>query len=209
MISLSVGAVKQVMCWASLSCMLRSATLLNTGYSTCASCVLKFSSARLVMMNKTTLISEMQKFHFGSKIFCSDGEDGILVYVIFDPTTRRMTHIGVKQGRLFGKTVHLPFDSVVDATGDGVTLNVKRADVTVASGVEVSGALLDSKSVVERERYDNRGILMLVAVHPQSAELAYIVAHHVRPGQDTMFLPSYVTALAIGWVTVTIPDAVL
>jgi len=54
-------------------------------------------------MIKTTLISEMLKFHFGRKIFCADGEDGVLVHVIFDPATRRMTHIGVKQGRLLEK----------------------------------------------------------------------------------------------------------
>ena len=48
-------------------------------------------------MNKTILISEMLKFHFGSKIFCSDGEGGVLVQVIFDPATRSMTHMGVKQ----------------------------------------------------------------------------------------------------------------
>ena len=35
-------------------------------------------------MNKTNLISEMLKFHFGSKIFCSDGDGGVLTQVIFD-----------------------------------------------------------------------------------------------------------------------------
>src|SRR5689334_9480163 len=79
-------------------------------------------------MNKSTLISEMLKFHFGSKIFCFDGDDGVLVEVIIDPSTRNITHVGVKQGRLFGKTVHLPFNDVVSATGDGVTLSVKLAD---------------------------------------------------------------------------------
>ncbi len=99
-------------------------------------------------MNRTTLISEMLKFHFGSKIFCSDGEDGIMVQVIFDATTRRMTHVGVKQGRFFGKTVYFPFASVVSATGDGVTLSVKRADVAAAKSEEPGGVILDNKSVV-------------------------------------------------------------
>ena len=80
-------------------------------------------------MNRTTLISEMQKFHFGSKVFCSDGEDGTLAHVIFDPKTRKISYIGVKQGRLFRKTVHLPFENIVSATGDGVTLNVRLADL--------------------------------------------------------------------------------
>jgi hypothetical protein len=72
------------------------------------------------LMNKTILISEMLKFHFGSKIFCSDGEGGVLVQVIFDPATRSMTHMGVKQGRLFGKSVYLPFDSILAASGVGI-----------------------------------------------------------------------------------------
>src|SRR5258708_40360759 len=98
-------------------------------------------------MIKTTLISEMLKFHFGRKIFCSDGEDGVLVHVIFGPATPRMTHIGVKQGRLFGKAVHLPFDSVVSASGDGVTLRVKRADVAASTGEEQWWALVDNRRV--------------------------------------------------------------
>lgn len=157
-------------------------------------------------MQKTTLISEMLKFHFGNKIFCSDGEDGVLAYVIFDPATRRMTHIGVKQGRLFGKTVTLPFDSVVSATGDGVTLRVKRADVAAAKEEGQGGAKLDHKSIVENAASAAKGSLMLSAVHPENGELAYIVAHDLRPGQDTLLQQEYVTTLAADRVTITIPD---
>src|SRR5712692_7985114 len=99
-------------------------------------------------MNKATLISEMQKFHLGSKIFYSDGEEGILTHIILDPSTCRMTSIGIKQSRLFGKTLYLPFDTVVKASGDGVTLRVKRAELAAASSEPTGGALLDSKSMV-------------------------------------------------------------
>jgi osmotically-inducible protein OsmY len=157
-------------------------------------------------MQKTTLFSEMLKFHFGNKIFCSDGEDGVLAYVIFDPATRHMTHIGVKQGRLFGKTVTLPFDSVVSATGDGVTLRVKRADVAAAKEEGQGGAKLDHKSIVENAASAAKGSLMLSAVHPENGELAYIVAHDLRPGQDALLQQEYVTSLAADKVTVTIPD---
>ncbi len=160
-------------------------------------------------MKKATLISEMQKFHFGSRIFCSDGEDGVLAQLIFDPAAHRMTHIGVRHGRLFGKTVYLPFDTVVDATGDGVTLRIKRADVFAASSTAVGGVLLDNKSVVERPGSADKGTLMLVAVHPRNGELAYLVVHHLRPGQDIMLMQEFVTALANEHLTVTIPDAVL
>lgn len=160
-------------------------------------------------MQQTALISEMLKFHFSSKIFCSDGEDGILAQVIFNPATRRLTHIGTRQNRLFGKTVYFPFENVVNATGEGVTLTVKRADVATASRTEAGGAVLDGKSVVELANAAHKGTLMLVAVHPESGELAYLVAHHVRPGQDSLFLASYVTALATGQVMVNIAEATL
>jgi osmotically-inducible protein OsmY len=159
-------------------------------------------------MDRTTLISEMQKFHFGRKVFCSDGEEGTLTHVGFDPTTRCMTHIGVKQGRLFGKTVYLPFGTVVSATGEGVTLRITGAELA-ASKAEPSGALLDGKSSVEREGATGRGTILLMAVRPESGELAYLVVHHLRPGQDTLLLTQFVTKLETGRVLVSIPDATL
>ena len=160
-------------------------------------------------MSKTTLISEMQKFHFGSKVFFADGEDGILLHVIFDPATRRLTHISVKQGRFFGKIVHLPYGTVEDATGDGVTLSINRDDVATVSSVNVEGALLDNKSVVENTAFTARGTLMMVAVYPENGELAYLVVHHLRPGQNTLLRQNFVTDIGTGYIKVNIPDTSL
>jgi osmotically-inducible protein OsmY len=160
-------------------------------------------------MSKATPISELQKFHFGSKIFCSDGEEGILAHVIFDPGTCCMTHIGVKQGRFFGKTVELPFDAVVSATGEGVTLSVKRADVVAAPTTRANGALLDSKTIVDRAQAPGKGTLKLVGVHPENGELAYLVAHHLRPGHDALLGEEFVSTLENEHVTISIPDETL
>ncbi len=160
-------------------------------------------------MSKTTLISEMYKFHFGSKILFSDGEDGVLLYVIFDPATGRLTHIGVRQGRLFGKTVQLPYDTVVNATGDGVALRINRADAAAASSVNAKGAILDNKSVVENTATSARGTLMMVAVHPENGELAYLVVHHLRPGQNTLVRQNFVVDIATDYVKVNIPETIL
>ncbi len=160
-------------------------------------------------MSKATHISEMVKFHFGSAIFCTDGESGILAHVIFDAETRRMTHIGVKQGRFFGRVAHVPFESVIKATGEGVTLNVKRAEVA-APGSDVSGGVpFDNKSSVERTGSAAKGTLKLVATQPVSGELAYIVAHNLRAGQDAFLHAEYVNALAKDHITVTISDDAL
>jgi hypothetical protein len=158
-------------------------------------------------MDNTSSISEMQKFHFGSKISCTDGEDGILASVIFDPSSRRMTSIGVKQGRLFGKTTYLPFSSIVDATGEGITLRITRSELAAASKTEPEGARLDNKSVVEREGATGRGTLLLTAVQPESGQLAYIVAHQLRPGQYTLIRQDLITRIETGHVYVSISDA--
>ena len=159
-------------------------------------------------MEKSTLISEMQKFQFGRKIFCSDGEEGVLTHVGFDPATRRMISIGVRQGYFFGKTIHLPYGTVVDATGDGITLNITREELA-AGKAQSDGALLDAKSVVQQADSSAKGLLLLIAVHPESRELAYGVAHHLRPGQNTLVQQQYVTALEPGRILVSIPEATL
>jgi osmotically-inducible protein OsmY len=157
-------------------------------------------------MSKAALISEMQKFRFGSKVICSDGEYGTLAQVVFDSSTRCMTHINVKQGRLFGKTVLLPFDTITGATSDGIALRIASEDVEAASHAagEVKGALLSNKSAVERAGTASKGTLVLVAVQPGSGELAYLVAHHLLPGQDTLVRAEFVTALATEHVTVSV-----
>jgi len=157
-------------------------------------------------MSRTTLISEMMKFHFGSKVFCSDAEGGVLVHVVFDPATCRLTHLGVKQGRFFGKIAHLPFDTIVSATGNGISLRVKRADLAAAGSEELGGVTFDEKSAVENVSSAAKGSLMLIAVHPENGELAYIVAHDLRPGQNTLLQEDFITSLAADKVTVTIPE---
>ena len=157
-------------------------------------------------MNKTMLISEMLKFHFGNKIFCSDGDGGVLAQVLFDPATHSMAYIGVKQGRLFGKNVYLPFDSLLSATGEGITLRVKRSDLDTATSQVPGYATLTSKSVVENTKSAAKGSLLLVAVHPTTGELAYIVAHDLRSGPDTLLQETYITKLETGRIIVSIDE---
>ncbi|MFL5694052.1 MAG: BON domain-containing protein [Ktedonobacteraceae bacterium] len=160
-------------------------------------------------MSKTSLISEMLKFHFGNRVVYADGEEGYLAYVIFDPTTRQMTHIGVKQGRFFGKTTHFPFAAVARSTREGVFLNVKRADAAAVASAEVQGAIFDQKTSVENTSTGARGTLMLIAVHPENAELAYLAVHNLRPGQDTFLPQTYVIGLETGLITIAVPEAKL
>ena len=166
-------------------------------------------------MSNILSISEMQKFHFGSKILCSDGEDGFLAQVVFDAATRKMTHLGVRQRRLFGHTVFVSLESVVSATGEGIKIRARRADLATIGGVEVTATdtVLDEKTMVENIENAgsaaSKGRLMLIALHPESWELSYLVVHELRPGQDTLLQGKYVTEISAGQIKVHVEDAVL
>lgn len=151
------------------------------------------------------MISAMLKLHFGSKVFCTDGQHGILAHVLFDATTRCLTHLAIKQGRLFGKTVYLPFTMVKQATGEGIRLTCTLAEFLGAATTEVPGILLDPRTTVKG--ITGTGTLVLVAVQPESGKLAYIVARNLVPGRATLLREQYVDALNPGQVSVT-ADAV-
>ena len=160
-------------------------------------------------MSKATRISEMAKFHFGNTIFCSDGEGGTLENVTFEAGARRMTHIGAKQGRFFSKMGYLPFESVIRATGEGVTVRAGRAELAATSHAPSEGVSFDNKSVVERAGSSTKGTLRLVATQPESGELAYIVARNLRAGQDTLLRAEYVASMEKDRITVSISDEAL
>lgn len=156
-------------------------------------------------MGKNALISTMLKFHFGNTVFCSDGQGGTLAYVLFEASTRRMTHIAVRRGRLFGKTAYLPFETVTMATGDGIWLNCTLAQLAASPDSEGPGVSLHPRTVVKGDA--GSGTLAMVAVQPGSGELAYIVARNLLPGRDTLLREQYITALDPGQITVSIDAA--
>jgi len=160
-------------------------------------------------MERATRISEMQKFHFGGKIRCVDGEAGNLAHVVFDAATRCLTHLGVKRGPLFGKTVDLPYDTVFKATGEGVTLYLMLAELEAVHEGAVGGGVLDRRSRVARTGSEDEGTVLQIAVHPENATLAYLVVHHLRPGQDTLLREQYVKTIAPQCIEVDVPEATL
>jgi osmotically-inducible protein OsmY len=163
-------------------------------------------------MQDVASISAMQQCHFGRRIRCSDGEAGLLTQVVFDSASRRMTALGVRLGHVFGRSVYVSFATVVPVTGGGITLSISRADLAASRKEVPAGALLDSKSVVETDNTSGtaaRGAIHLIAVHPESGELAYLIAHHIRPRQDTFLRGEYVTQIEAGHVDVSLPEATL
>ena len=154
-------------------------------------------------------ISAMHKFRLGTKIVCSDGEEGALTSIGFDGAYQYPLAIGIHIGHLFGKTVYVPFAHVVDATASSVTLDITREQLLEGSKEAPDIAWLDSRSVVVNADTAARGTLMLVAVYPDSSELSYIVTHHLRPGQDTLLREDVVTKIELGQITVSLPDATL
>ena len=153
-------------------------------------------------MGKNARISEMLKFHFGSAVFCIDGQGGALTRVLFDAPTRRMTHLAVKQGRFFGKTVYVPFEMVTTASGDGIWLNCTLAQLAEFPESEGPGVSLDPRTEVKGGV--RSGTLVFAAVQPESGELAYIVARNLLPGRDMLLRERFVTSLGPGPIAVSI-----
>ncbi len=50
---------------------------------------------------------------------------------------------------------------------------------------------------------------MLIAVHPENAELAYLVVHNLHAGQDTFIQQTFVTGLRAGRIEIAVPEAIL
>lgn len=160
-------------------------------------------------MEKSTTISGMLKFRLGAKIICSDGEEGSLSSIGFDNAHQSVLALGIHVGRLFGKTVYVPFAHVVDATSRGITLDLTFEELLGASKEVPDGAWLDNRSVVVNTVTSARGILILVAIHPGSGELAYIVARHLRPGQDTLLRRDTLVKIDANQITVSLPEVTL
>jgi osmotically-inducible protein OsmY len=160
-------------------------------------------------MIKAMPISEMRKFCFGAKIVCSDGEEGSLTSIGFDGANRLLLAIGIRIGRFFGKTVYVSFTHVVDAIASGITLDITSEQLLAASKEALAAAWLDSRSVVVNTDTSARGTLMLIAVHPDSGELAYVVAHHLRQGQSTLLREDAVTKIDADQITVSLAETTL
>jgi osmotically-inducible protein OsmY len=161
-------------------------------------------------MQDVEAISAMQHFHFRQSIRCSDGEAGLLTQLVFDSASRRMTALGIMLGRVFGRSVYVSFATVIPATGESLTLRLSRAELAASMKEAPAGVLLDRKSVVETDLTGGtaaKGTIHLMAVHPESGELAYLVAHHIRSRQDTFIRGAYVTQIETGHVGVSLPEA--
>lgn len=160
-------------------------------------------------MKVSTCISEMPKFHFGKKIVCLDGESGYLAHVVFDATTRRMTHLGVRYSHLPGKVADIPYDAVSKATGESIYLFLTRAELASTHRTDIEGAVVDRKSLVACDVGNKKGTVRQIAVRPANATLAYVVAHHLRPGPDILLQEEYITLIASHHLTVTIAESEL
>jgi osmotically-inducible protein OsmY len=157
-------------------------------------------------MANTMLISEMFKFRFGSTIFCTDGAYGILDHLVVDPARCVVTQVGISRGLLLKKVVRLPFSAVVEASSDGIRLHVSSAQMATEAVGELAGVPLSARSAVTPAGAGHQGTLLLVAVRPSSGEITYIVAHHLRPGQDTLVRAESITELAQERVRLTLAE---
>ncbi|MGZ3608801.1 MAG: BON domain-containing protein, partial [Ktedonobacteraceae bacterium] len=68
------------------------------------------------------------------------------------------------------------------------------------------GVILTNRSIVENAESAAKGSLQLVAVHPTTGKLAYIVAHGLGSARNTRLKEIYITTLASGQILVSIDE---
>lgn len=153
-------------------------------------------------MRNNAPISAMWHYHFGGKIFCTDGQIGTLTHVLCDANEKYMTGLVLKQGRLFGKTWICPFTLIQGASGDGIRLSCTQTELAGADSVEETNITLDPRTSVAGAT--GTGRLELVATQPGSGELAYIVARNLVPGRATLVDARYVSELTPGRISVSV-----
>jgi osmotically-inducible protein OsmY len=155
-------------------------------------------------MGNTARISALMTFHFGTPVLCSDGQGGTLAAVLCEASSRRVTHIALMRGRLFRKTVYLPFASIATASEDGVRLTCSLAGLA-AFPTRQSGMLLDAHTLVSGQACS--GTLALVAVQSESGELARVVARNLVPGRDILLQAREVSTLTPECITISLAPA--
>lgn len=158
-------------------------------------------------MGKNAPISETLKFHFGNKIFCTNGQDCTLSAVLFDATTKRLVSLAVRQERLFGKTFYVPFDKVTMANADGIWLHLSLAELAASPKAEGPGVAIDSHTIVKSSA--GNGAPIIVAVQPTSGALTYIVVRNLIAGRNTLLRASLVTSLAPRQIEISADEALL
>lgn len=158
-------------------------------------------------MSNNALISEMLQFHFGQKIFCLNGQNGTLTQLVFDAAAKRLTSLTIKPGNIFSKAVSVPVARVEKASVDGLWLNMTIAELLASARGESSGVALDSHTAVKGST--GNGTLTLVATQPESGVLAYIVAHHLVAGHETLLQEYSIGALAPGQISVSADEQLL
>jgi osmotically-inducible protein OsmY len=73
--------------------------------------------------------AEVHQVRFGTPVNASDGASGTVAHVMVDPGARAATHVGVRLGRLRGRTYTAPIGVVASATSDGMALTISRDDL--------------------------------------------------------------------------------
>jgi len=66
----------------------------------------------------------------GEEVRATDGKIGVVEGLVIDEASRRVSHIVLKEGHLFGhKDVAIPITAVDTVGEDGITLNIGKRDV--------------------------------------------------------------------------------
>jgi len=60
---------------------------------------------------------------------CADGPDGQVDHIIVDPTTKKITHIVVRETGLMGEEIMVPIEDIIESTPTTVHLRLLRKEL--------------------------------------------------------------------------------
>ncbi len=98
------------------------------------------------MATPTTTYVPVSKFRFGASARDSEGQSGLLVAVVINPTTYDLIAVGLRFG-LFGRTIYAPVSWVTSISDDGIELKATRLELGTGDKAP-AGVALDARSSV-------------------------------------------------------------
>jgi osmotically-inducible protein OsmY len=82
------------------------------------------------MSTNNTSIAALHRIRLGSRVVATDGDFGAVAQILVLPAERRVARIGVRRGVLGGRSYGVPLDLVETATGNALSVQLTRKELT-------------------------------------------------------------------------------
>lgn len=154
------------------------------------------------METPTTTYVPISKFRFGASAHDSEGQNGLLIAVVINPTTYDLIAVGLRFG-LFGRTTYAPVAWVTSVSDAGITLKATRTELGTGDKAPAGVVLDASSSVTQNGR--RVGKLSRLSFNSETHALRHLLIDHGM-GAEYVVAAASVAQVATGSVTLTAPS---